>query len=97
MNDEIFKFLRIVVWALPAGIAYNSWGVNVALLTFGCQMFSVGPLTKLYVLVKARQGPVEQAEIQRAYLLINILAGVAYAYFVHAVVGGEPPPPLKLG
>lgn len=97
MSDDVFKFLRIVVWALPAGFAYNSWGVQVALLTFGCQMFSVGPLTKMYAMFKARQGPVEPAEVQKAYLLINLAAGVAYAYFVHAIVGGEPPAPISFG
>lgn len=95
MNEEVFKFMRILVWALPAGIAYNSWGVKVALLTFGCQMFSVGPLTRLYAMFKARQGPVEAADVQKAYLLINLMAGAAYALFVHSIVGGEPPPPLK--
>lgn len=92
MSDELFKFLRILVWALPAGLAYNTWGTSVALLTFGCQMFSAGPLTKMYVLFRARSGAeIEQAEVQKAYLLINIMAGCVYAYFVHAVVGGAPP------
>lgn len=94
MNEELFKFMRILVWALPAGFAYNSWGVKVALLTFGCQMFSVGPLTRIYAMFKARQGEIETADIQRAYLLLNIMSGIAYAYFVHAIVGGEPPGPI---
>ena len=97
MNDELFKFLRILVWALPAGLAYNSWGVQVALLTFGCQMFSAGPLTRIYVMFKARSGPMEPEEVQRAYLAINLAAGAAYAYFVHSLVGGEPPPPINFG
>jgi|GEM_PF-1442398 len=97
MNEEVFKFLRILVWALPAGLAYNSWGVNVALLTFGCQMFSVGPLTRIYAMFKARSGPVEAEDVQKAYLAINLAAGCAYAFFVHAMIGGEPPPPLNLG
>lgn len=97
MNEDVFKFLRILVWALPAGVAYNSWGVQVALLTFGCQMFSVGPLTKMYALWKSRQGEVTADEVQKFYLMINILAGCAYAFFVHALIGGEPPPPLKFG
>lgn len=91
MNPELFKGLRIVVWALPAAFAFNSWGVNVALLTFGCQMFSVTPLTRMYAMYKARQGAVSDLDVQRFYLLINILVGVAYAYFVHAVLGGAPP------
>lgn len=97
MSDDIFKFLRIVVWALPAGFAYNSWGIQVALLTFGCQMFSVGPVTRIYAMFKARQGEVEPEEIQRAYLLINIMVGIGYAYFIHAIMGGEPPPPIDFG
>ncbi len=97
MNDDVFKFFRILVWALPAGLAYNSWGVSVALLTFGCQMFSVQPLTKIYALYKSRQGPVEAADVQKFYLMINLVAGAAYAYFIHAMIGGAPPPPLNLG
>ena len=95
MNEGVFKFLRIVVWALPAGFAYNSWGANVALLTFGCQMFSVGSLTRMYAMWKARQGEVEVADIQRFYLLINLIAGCAYAYFIFWLIGGEPPPPFS--
>mgnify|MGYP007046944827 CR=1 FL=1 len=97
MNEELFKFLRILVWALPAGVAYNTWGMKVALLTFGCQMFSTGPLTKMYVMVKTRQGPVEAADVQRAYLLLNIIAGCVYAYFVHAIIGGEALPGAGIG
>lgn len=97
MSDDIFKFLRLVVWALPAGYAYNSWGIQAALLTFGCQMFSVGPLTRIYAMFKSRQGEVEPEDVQRAYLLINLVAGIGYAYFIHAIVGGEPPPPIDLG
>ncbi len=91
MNPDLFKGLRILVWALPAAFAFNSWGLNVALLTFGCQMFSVQPLTKIYAMFKARQGEVEALDVQRFYLVINLLVGVAYAYFVHAVLGGGPP------
>ena len=97
MKDEIFKFMRILVWALPAGVAYNSWGSQVALLAFACQMFSVGSLTKIYALFKARQGPVEAADVQKFYLMINIVAGGAYAFFIHSLVGGAPPGPLSFG
>lgn len=97
MSDEVFKFLRILVWALPAGVAYNAWGAQVALLTFSCQMFSVGSLTKMYALFKARSGPVEPADVQKFYLMINIVAGCAYAFFVHAIVAGEPPGPINFG
>lgn len=97
MSDELFKGLRILVWALPAGFAYNSWGVQVALLTFGCQMFSAGPVTRMWAMYKARQGEITAEEVQKAYLVVNILAGVAYAYFIHALMGGAPPPPLSFG
>ena len=97
MSEEVFKFLRILVWALPAALAYNSWGVNVGLLTFACQMFSVNPLLKMFAVYKAREGPVEIDEIRKAYLFINLAAGAAYAFFLHWLMGGEPPPPINLG
>ena len=98
MNDETFKFLRILVWALPAGIAYNTWGLNVALLTFGCQMFSAGPLTRMWAMYKLRKGEeVEPADAQKAFLVMNVVAGVGYAFFIQAVVGGEPPGPISFG
>ena len=93
MNDT-FKFLRILVWAAPAAIAYNAWGVQVALLTFGCQMFSVNPLTKMYAVWKSRQGEVQVEDVQRFYLMINLVAGAAYACFIHWIVGGQPPGPI---
>ena len=97
MSEELFKGLRILVWALPAAIAYNNWGLKVALLAFGCQMFSVGPLTKIWAMFKTRSGPVEVTDVRKAYLMINLAAGAAYAYFVYSIIGGAPPPPLNLG
>jgi len=94
VSEDVFKLLRLVVWALPAAIAYNTWGPQVALLTFGCQMFSVGPLTKMYAMFKARTAPVEIADVRKFYLMINIVAGAGYAYLVHALIGGAPPGPL---
>ena len=93
---DTFKFLRILVWAAPAAFAYNAWGVQVALLTFGCQMFSVNPLTKMYAVWKSREGEVQVEDVQRFYLMINLIAGAAYAFFIHSLIGGQPPGPTGL-
>ena len=85
--SESFRFAQIVCWVLPATVAGWNWGMGIALLTFGAQMFSVPSLTRMYALWKARQGDVEAEDVQRFNLVANLLAGIAFALLARAVVG----------
>jgi len=87
--SESFRFAQIVCWVLPATVAGWNWGMGIALLTFGAQMFSVPSITRMYALWKARQGDVEAEDVQRFNLVANLLAGIAFALLARAVVGAD--------
>jgi len=87
--SESFRFAQIVCWVLPATVAGWNWGMGIALLTFGAQMFSAPSLTRMYALWKARRGDVQAEDVQRFNLVANLLAGIAFALLARAVVGPD--------
>lgn len=88
--SESFRFAQIVCWVLPATVAGWNWGLAIGLLTFGAQMFSAPPLTRMYALWRSRTGEVEVEDVQRFNLVANLLAGTAFALLARAVVGVDP-------
>ena len=85
--SESFRFAQIICWVLPATVAGWNWGMAVALLTFGAQMFSAPPLTRMYALWRARSGEVEVEDVQRFNLLANVVAGTLFALLASTIVG----------
>lgn len=84
--DNTFRFLQICSWAIPGSVAGFYWGAAVGLLTFGAQMFSAPPLTKMYAMWRASRGTVEVEDIQRFNLLANLACGAVFAYFAKLIV-----------
>ncbi|MFN4087576.1 MAG: hypothetical protein ACK4QW_00840 [Alphaproteobacteria bacterium] len=86
MSDS-FRFAQIVCWVLPATVAGWNWGLAIALLTFGSQMFAAPPLTRMYAMWRSRSGDVEVEDVQRFNLVANVVAGTAFALLARAIVG----------
>ena len=89
MVSESFRFAQLICWVLPATVAGWNWGLPVALLTFGAQMFSAPPLTRMYYAYRASRGSVDPEDVQRFNRVANLLAGALYAFFARLVVHGE--------
>lgn len=84
---DSFRFAQLICWCLPATVAGMNWGLPVGLLTFGGQMFSAPPLTRMYAMWRAGQGEVTEEDVQRFNLLINLLCGVGFALLARTLVG----------